>query len=112
MKPKAIYLVLCVLGAVLPYWQFVPWLLAHGLNLTLLAQELFANRISAFFGIDVIISALAALAFMRVESSRLGIRNRWLPAVAVLTVGVSLGLPMFLYMREKRLEQGVAGNVR
>ena len=25
MKLKTIYLVLCVLGLVLPYWQFVPW---------------------------------------------------------------------------------------
>jgi hypothetical protein len=108
MKPKTIYLVLCFLGGMLPYWQFVPWLFEHGLNLMLLVRELFANRISAFFGIDVIVSAIVALVFMRVESSRLGIRTRWLPALAVLTVGVSLGLPMFLYMREKKLDQVMA----
>jgi hypothetical protein len=105
MKPKAIYLALSILGGVLPYWQFAPWLLEHGLNLTLLVHELFANRISAFFGIDVIVSAIAALVFMRVENSRHRIRNRWLPVVAVLAVGVSFGLPMFLYMREKQLQQ-------
>jgi hypothetical protein len=103
MKPKVIYLVLCLVGGVLPYLQFVPWLFEHGLNLPLLVRELFANRISAFFGMDVIVSAVVALVFMRVESSRVGIRNRWLPALAVLFVGVSLGLPMFLYMREKKL---------
>ena len=105
MKPKTIYFVLCVLGGALPYWQFVPLLLEHGLNLTLFVRELFANRISAFFGIDVIVSAIAVLVFMRIESARLGIRSRWVPVVGTLAVGVSFGLPMFLYMREKKLPE-------
>jgi hypothetical protein len=54
---------------------------------------------------DVIVSAMALLAFTRIESARLGIRRRWLVVVAVLTVGVSLGLPLFLYLRELALEQ-------
>jgi hypothetical protein len=43
--------------------------------------------------------------FMRVESARLSIRRRWLPVLALLTVGVSLGLPLFLYLREPKLEE-------
>src|SRR5580700_1595720 len=105
MKPKAIYLVLCFIGALLPYWQFVPWVVAHGMNLPLFVRELFANRISAFFGIDVLVSAVVLLVFMRVESTRVQIHKRWLPIVAMLFVGVSLALPMFLYIREIRLEQ-------
>ena len=105
MKPKTLYLVLCLAGVALPYWQFLPWALQHGLNLPLFARELFANRIGAFFGMDVIVSAVALLVFTRVESARLGIRRRWLVVVAVLTVGVSLGLPLFLYLRELALEQ-------
>ncbi len=108
MKPKSIYLTLCFFGVLLPYWQFVPWLFAHGLNLTLFARELFANRISAFFGMDVIVSVVALLVFIRIENSRVRIRGRWLPLVAVLTVGVSLGLPLFLYLRELELEPGRA----
>jgi hypothetical protein len=104
MKPKTIYLILCFAGALLPYWQFVPWVMQHGLNLPLLVRELFANRISAFFGLDVIVSAVVLLRFIRLESARQQIRRAWLPVLAVLTVGVSLGLPMFLYMREARLE--------
>jgi len=105
MKPKTIYFVLCFIGAILPYWQFVPWVLHNGMNLPLFVHELFVNRISAFFGMDVLVSAVVLVAFMRVESRRLKIPRRWLPVLAVLTVGVSLGLPMFLYMREVRLEQ-------
>jgi Terpene cyclase DEP1 len=105
MKPKVIYLVLCFVGALLPYWQFVPWVVEHGMNLPLFVRELFVNRISAFFGMDVLVSAVVLIVFMRIESARAQIHQRWLPILAVLLVGVSLALPMFLYMREMRLEQ-------
>ena len=100
MKPKAIYLALCLLGTILTYWQFLPWVVEHGLNLRLLVQELFVNRISAFFGMDVIMSAVTLVVFLRIEGSRQRIKARWLPILALLTVGVSLALPLFLYMRE------------
>src|SRR5215831_15567978 len=106
MKLKTIYLMLCGLGIILPYWQFIPWVAANGLQLPLLVRELFANRVSAFFGLDVLVSSLVLLVFMRAEGTRLGIRRRWLPVVALITVGVSLALPLFLYMREIRLESG------
>ena len=104
MQLKTIYLTLCVLGVVVPYWQFVPWLADNGLNLSLFVQQLFANRIGGFFGMDVIVSAVVLLVFARVEGVRLGMRGRWLPVIAVLAVGVSLALPLFLYLRELRFE--------
>lgn len=107
MKPKSLYLVLCILGLLLPYAEFIPWVMQHGLNLPLFVRELFANRIGAFFGMDVLVSAVVLVVFTRIESKRLQIRHRWLVIVAVLTVGVSLGLPLFLYLREQRLESTV-----
>jgi hypothetical protein len=104
MKPKNVYLLLCVLGAVLPYSQFVPWVMENGLNFGLLVRQLFANRISGFFGLDVLVSSAVLLVFMRVEGRVLRMRLRWLPIIALCTVGVSLALPLFLYLRERALE--------
>ena len=84
MKPKAVYLALCVLGTVLPYTRFLPFLREHGLNLRLFLEQLFATPISGFFAM----------------------KHLWAPLAANLAVGVSLGLPLFLYLREKRLEAG------
>ncbi len=105
MKPRTIYLALCVFGAVLPYSQFLLWLSEHGFDAGLFVRQLFVNRISSFFAIDLIISAIALLVFVRVESARLAIPRRWLPAMATVAVGVSLGLPLFLYMRDLQLER-------
>ena len=46
MKPKNLYLGLCIIGTALPYWQFLPFLREHGLDVRLIVQQLFANRIS------------------------------------------------------------------
>ena len=108
MKPKTLYLALCLAGVLVPYWQFLPWVFQHGLNLPLFVRELFANRIGAFFGMDVVLSAVVLLVFSRIEGTRLEIPRRWLIVVAVLTVGVSLGLPLFLYLRELELERRAA----
>jgi hypothetical protein len=79
-------------------------LIAHGLNLQLLVSELFSTRIGAFFGLDVIVSALVLFLFIGVEGRRLSNKNLWVPIVATLAVGVSLGFPLFLYMRQLKLE--------
>ena len=105
MKMKTVYLILCVVGLALPYWQFIPWVAENGLHVRLMLQQLFANRIGGFFGLDVLVSSLVLVIFMRRESARLGIKGRLWPVLGLLTVGVSLALPLFLYLRELTLEQ-------
>ncbi len=104
MKPKNVYLFLCVLGLVIPYSQFLPWLLEHR-SLAGFIPDMFANRISAFFVADVVVSAAVLLVFMRIERRRLLTAHVWAPILALLTVGVSLALPLLLYLRECALER-------
>jgi len=102
VQRKTIYLLLCIVGVILPYWQFMPWVAANGLNLHVFFQQLFANRVGGFFGMDVFVSAVALLVFARAERASLAGPLRWLPLLAVLTVGVSLAPPLLLYLRERR----------
>jgi hypothetical protein len=104
MRPKHLYLILCIVGTVLPYSQFIPFLREHGLDFRLFVQQLFANPISGFFGLDVIVSAVVLWVFIRIEGRRSNIPRLWIPLAAILTVGVSLGLPLFLYQREAQRE--------
>jgi hypothetical protein len=108
MKPKSIYLLLCIVGTVVPYTQFFPFVREHGLNLHVFIEQLFSTRIGAFFGLDVVVSALVLWTLVIVEGRRAGVKHLWAPIAASLGVGVSLGLPLFLYMRESRLEHAAA----
>ena len=104
MKPRVLYLLLCVAGTILPYLFFVQFLREHGLNIRLFIEQLFANSASSFFATDVILSTICLWLFVYFEGRRKHVKNLWAPMVASLTVGVSLGLPLFLYLRETRLE--------
>ena len=102
MRLRTLYVGLAVLGTALPYSAFLPFLWEHGLDVRLFVDQLFASRISAFFGWDVIVSSMVLWCFVITEGRRLGLKHLWLPIAGNLAVGVSLGLPLFLYMREAR----------
>ena len=99
MKARHGYIGLCLLGTALPYSQFIPFLREHGPNLQLFVQQLFANRISGFFGLDVIVSSVVLWVAV-LSDQRVGLRHAWAPLLGNLLVGVSLGLPLWLYLRE------------
>jgi Terpene cyclase DEP1 len=100
------YFLLCLLGFTLPISQFIPFLLEHGLNLELFIHQLFINRISAFFGMDVLVSAVVVIVLIFTEGTRIKMRNLWIP-ILCLVIGVSFSLPVFLFMRQKHLEQNI-----
>jgi hypothetical protein len=104
MNLKTIFLILCVPGTLLPLSQFAPWMIQNGFNIPLFFQELFSTNIGGFFGMDVIVSAVALFVFIYSEGKRQKMTLLWIPVVATLSVGVSLGLPLFLYMRQRAIE--------
>ncbi|WP_258959103.1 DUF2834 domain-containing protein [Paenibacillus tyrfis] len=102
---KYVYGILAALGILLPYSQFIPWVSEHGPNLSLLLGEASQTRIGAFAWLDVAVSAAVLIAFIWCEGSRKGMKWLWVPILGTITVGVSLGLPLFLLQREIHLEK-------
>lgn len=101
---QILYFILCVAGTILPYSQMFPFLREHGLDTSLFVQQLFANRVSGFFGLDVVVSSLVLWIFVYSEGMRLRMRHLWIYIAANLLVGVSLGLPLFLLIRQSKLD--------
>ena len=95
---KNIYLGFAVAGLVLPYTQFLSFLLENGLNVSLAVQQIVGVRLSAFAWLDVLVTAVFVLAMTWEERDR--ITNWWLPVVATLLIGPACGLPLYLYLRE------------
>lgn len=99
------YLVAAILGTILPLSQFIPFLTAYGLDIPVFFRQLFQNHASGFFGWDVIISSLVLWAFVFNEGRRRGMKNLWAYILCNMAVGVSLGLPLFLFFRERKLSE-------
>lgn len=93
-----VYAVLLALGTVIPSLRIVPWLVDHGFDVRLFVDELFANPVSSFFALDVIMAVmtLLVLAFLDRE---LSLRQRIGVGLASL-LGASVGLPAYLTLRE------------
>ena len=103
MTLKTIYLLLCIIGTVLPLWQFSPWLLENGLNIQLFIEQMFPNRVAAAFSLDVLVSTAVLWVFVLTdEGPRSRVPHLWAPLVANIVAGVSSGFPLFLYLRERQ----------
>jgi hypothetical protein len=105
MTKKNIFLVLAIIGLVVPYYFFLQMPAEDGFNLPLLIQPFFANNFMKGAAMDLTISVIVFWFFMFVEASRLQMKNPWLYLLATLLVGLSFALPLFLYFRERRLEK-------
>ena len=106
MKPRSVYLFLCVAGATLSLLQVLTFLRQHGLDFRLLLDA-FSMRFSGAPGIEMIASLVVVSAFVYFEGRRARMGRLWLPIAASLAVGISLGLALFLYMREARLQRSM-----
>jgi hypothetical protein len=100
MSKQNIYLILALLGIVLPYTIFLPWLLEHGIDFSLFISEFSVNDLAQTAGLDILVTTVALLIFITFESRKIGMINLYIPILATL-VGIAFGLAIFLFMRER-----------
>ena len=96
---QSIYLVLSLVGLVLPYSQFIPFVADNGLDAPLFEAQLFANQISSAFALDLFVSSVVFWIFLFREGTRLQMKFLWIYIILNLTVGLSFALPLFLWRR-------------
>ena len=95
------FLVMALWGAVHPMYYFVKWFLVNGWNLGLLVDAWHVNTASSGLFWDLTIAALALTVWIVAEVSQ---HRRWLELVAIpatFCIGVSCGLPLYLFMRSQ-----------
>ena len=105
---QRVYLALAVVGYLAPG---IPMLIESTrsgnwlfwLNPRLTTSELFANLTSAAFALDLMAVVVTALIWMTREAHRVGVGRAWRFWVLTLLFGLGGTLPLFLYMRERRL---------
>ena len=83
----------------------IPWTIENGLNINLMIAEMFVNRMSTFIAFDLLITVLAVIFFIIHEGRRIKLKQLYLPILAIFLVGVSLGFPLFLYLRQREIDR-------
>lgn len=100
------YLLLALLGAVLP-WQanleFMEASSGAGFDLNGFITDANLTAASRSLSRDLIIGASAFSIWIATEGRRLQVRSWWITLVLCVTVSFACGGPLFLYLRERRL---------
>jgi hypothetical protein len=109
MNRKNIYLLMAIVGTLAPPIAGATYLLEHGYNPAHLMPAIFSSPVSAMVGINVIIGCITLAILMHTEGRELGVKT-WLPIVAITFIGISSGLPLYLYLRERAKPSELAQN--
>ncbi len=91
---KNVYLILAVLGAVIPYEFFLQFFADTGFDPLRLLAAAFANGAAAGFSADLFFSSFVFWLFMFKREAG---PAPWLFIVLNLTIGLSCALPAYLY---------------
>ena len=96
---KRIYLILCILGTVLPYYNLIQFLMETKGSIQGFFTPLFATFPTAMISWDVTIAGTTFLVFL-IHQSRKNNFKIFKYVFALFMVGFSLALPLYLYDNE------------
>lgn len=106
---KRFYLILLIIGFILP-GIFVFKVSVETGNILFYADSvttfkmMFGNDISSAFAIDLLFIVMLFLVWTYRESKKHGMKQIWWVWIWTFAFGIASGLPLFLYLRERKLE--------
>ena len=97
------YLLMAIIGTIVPWAFFAGFFTTEGINIPLFVESLFINGAAGGFSSDVLISILVFWVWSYTDAQRNRVPRWWLVLPAGFTVGLSLALPLYLYIREGKI---------
>lgn len=102
MSPlRLVYLALAIWGAIHPMYWFVTYMVETGTGLSGLIDAWYVNASTTGLTWDLIIAAITLTVWILVETWT---RKAWIGLIAIpatYCIGVSCGLPLFLFLRSR-----------
>lgn len=98
---RMIYLGLAVWGAIHPMYYFVTWFQTNTWDLMAMVDAWHVNAATSGLVWDLTIAALALTLWI---ISEVAVRRNWIALVAIpatFCIGVSCGLPLYLFLRSR-----------
>jgi len=98
---KKIYLLLSVVGAIVPYLFFFQFVKAEGLNISAFISALFVNGAAGGFSADLLLASFIFWLFLFQQVKESNGPKPYLFIVLNITIGLCCALPAYLFAREK-----------
>ena len=93
---KKIFLILCILGVLLPYYNLIQFLLNNNWSMNDFFESLFSTYPNAMISSDIAVAATAFLFFLIYKQKTKKIKI-FKYVLSLFLVGFSLSLPLYLY---------------
>lgn len=96
-----VYLALAVWGAIHPMYYFISWFQEFGWSLSAMIDAWYVNDATTGLTWDLTIAAISLTVWIIAE---VAVRRNWLALIAIpatYCIGVSCGLPLYLYLRSR-----------
>ncbi|KAJ02772.1 DUF2834 domain-containing protein [Sulfitobacter mediterraneus] len=96
---RLLYLALAIWGAVHPMYYFLRWFGQNGFDLGGMVEAWHTNAASSGLVWDLTIAAIALTVWILAE---VAVRRNWTALIAIpatFCIGVSCGLPLYLFLR-------------
>jgi putative copper export protein len=96
-----VFLALAIWGAIHPMYYFINWFLAEGWNIMAMVDAWHVNAATSGLVWDLTIAAIALTVWVIAEAFR---AKNWLSLIAIpatFLIGVSCGLPLYLFLRDR-----------
>ena len=98
---RMIYLALAIWGAIHPMYYFISWFNENGYDLWAMVDAWHVNAATSGLVWDLTIAAIALTVWIIAEVS---VRRNWSALIAIpatFCIGVSCGLPLYLFLRTR-----------
>ncbi|SEW38818.1 Protein of unknown function [Cognatiyoonia koreensis] len=98
---RYVYLALAIWGAIHPMYYFISWFQAEGWDIMKMVDAWHVNAASSGLVWDLTIAAITLTIFILSETL---VRKNWIALLAIpatFGIGVSCGLPLYLYLRSR-----------
>jgi len=104
---KRLYLILMIVGFILPNIFVAKESVETGnillyTDLAQTMQQMFANDVTTAFIIDLLFIVILFMVWSFREAKKHKMNNLWLIWLFTFAFGIASGLPLFLYLREKK----------
>ena len=96
---RYVFLFLAFVGAILPMYYFVKWFEKFGYDIGAMVEAWNVNDATTGLVYDLTVSAVALLIWIIWETFRNGRLWNLIAIPATFCIGVSCGLPLYLYLR-------------
>jgi hypothetical protein len=99
MSLRLVWLALAIWGTIHPMYYFIAWFQENGWSLMAMVEAWHVNDATSGLVWDLTVAAVALTIFVISETV---VRRNWIALLAIpatFCIGVSCGLPLYLYLR-------------